>query len=401
MRAITVILLAWSIGSASFAQSVPATEAERRPSLSVATTEITAGTVTRWLYAEGVAQAARKEFLHFRQAGRVIEIARDAEGRELRAGSQVDAGTLLARIDPRDAQTALDRAEAEAQAATERVRAAQASLDHAQANFERQKDLTERNVSTRAQLDAAKGTYRTAEAGLLEAKANLIVAQAAVTAAQTELERTELTAPFSGTIAQMNIRVGDDVSGAPSDLTDAAQEKSAAIVLIDEAQFDVTLHLPPFEAEGLTEGKGALISDNGTVLASYIRGTRNHDLVLEGNVWSVSPSITLQRRDVTVTVRTQNSDGFLRDGEFVTVWIAADHAADTLRVPYDAIIQRGSNYYTYVVEGETAVQRALTLGLAGLDHIEVLDGLKVGEQAVIRGQHRLTDGALVRVVEVD
>ncbi|WP_180981088.1 efflux RND transporter periplasmic adaptor subunit [Pseudovibrio exalbescens] len=369
--------------------------------MSVATTEITAGTVTRWLYAEGVAQAARKEFLHFRQAGRVIEIARDAEGRELRAGSQVDAGTLLARIDPRDAQTALDRAEAEAQAATERVRAAQASLDHAQANFERQKDLTERNVSTRAQLDAAKGTYRTAEAGLLEAKANLIVAQAAVTAAQTELERTELTAPFSGTIAQMNIRVGDDVSGAPSDLTDAAQEKSAAIVLIDEAQFDVTLHLPPFEAEGLTEGKGALISDNGTVLASYIRGTRNHDLVLEGNVWSVSPSITLQRRDVTVTVRTQNSDGFLRDGEFVTVWIAADHAADTLRVPYDAIIQRGSNYYTYVVEGETAVQRALTLGLAGLDHIEVLDGLKVGEQAVIRGQHRLTDGALVRVVEVD
>ncbi|WP_067338001.1 efflux RND transporter periplasmic adaptor subunit [Stappia indica] len=399
MRALAVILLAWSIGTASHAQDAP--EAAPRPSLSVATTEVSTGEVTRWLYAEGVAQAARKEFLHFRQAGRVIQIAQDDEGRELRAGSHVEVGALLARIDPRDAQTALDRAEAEAQAARERVRAAQASLDQTRADFERQQSLTERNVGTRAQLDAAEGAYRTAEAGLLEAQANLIVAQAEVTAARTGLERTELTAPFSGTIALMNLRTGDDVSGAPSDLTDAAQERSAAIVLIDDAQFDVTLHLPPFEAEGLTEGKPALIGDNGTILARHIRGTHNDDPVLEGHVWSVSPSITLQRRDVTVVVRTLNSSGFLRDGGFVTVWIAADRSEDTLRIPYDAIIQRGENYFTYVVEGETAVQRPLTLGLAGLDHVEILDGMKAGEQAVIRGQHRLSDGAPVRVVEVE
>lgn len=401
MRALAVILLAFSVGTGSLAQDAPEVRSAPRPALSVATTEVGTGDVTRWLYAEGVAQAARKEFLHFRQAGRVIQIAQDPAGRELRAGSHVEVGALLARIDPRDAQTALDRAEAEAQAARERVRAAQASLDQTRADFERQQNLTDRDVGTRAQLDAARGAYRTAEAGLLEAQANQIVAQAAVTAAQTELERTELTAPFSGTIALMNLRVGDDVSGAPTDLSDAAQEQSAAIVLIDDAQFDVTLHLPPFEAEGLTEGKPALIGDNGTVLARHIRGTSDQDPVLEGTVWSVSPSITLQRRDVTVVVRTQDPDGLLRDGGFVTVWIAADHAENTRRVPYDAIIQRGTAYYTYVVEGDTAVQRPLTLGLSGLDHVEVLEGLDVGEQAVIRGQHRLSDGAPVRVVEVE
>ncbi|MGP9806189.1 hypothetical protein [Paracoccus sp. NSM] len=83
---------------AGAAQSEEAAPTSPRPPLTVAAVSAEHGAVTQWLFAEGVAQAARKEFLQFRQAGRVIEIPQDDDGRELRAGSRVTAGTVLARL---------------------------------------------------------------------------------------------------------------------------------------------------------------------------------------------------------------------------------------------------------------------------------------------------------------
>lgn len=399
MRALAVTLLLCLLAPAAFAQGPADPVRAERPPLSVATSLVETGEVTRWFYAEGVAQAARKEFLQFRQAGRVIEIGQDASGRELRAGSHVEAGTVLARIDATDAETALVRAEAEERAAAERLSAAEATRDQARADFERQRSLTERGVGARAQFDAAEAADRTAEAGLLEAEANMAVARAEVAAARLQLQRTELVAPFTGVIALMNVRVGNDVGGAPADTSDEALERAAAVVLLDDRQFDITLHLPPFDVDDLTEGQRALIGANGTVLARHLRGSSASNPVIAGEVWSLSPSISLQRRALTVVVRASGNANLLRDGGFVTVWIEAAHEPDTLRIPYDAIIQRGETYFTYVVERDRAVRRVLELGLAGLDHVEVLGGLTAGEQVVIRGQHRLSDGAPVRVVE--
>lgn len=397
MRKLLVVSIALFLSCPAQAQESPATLP--RPPLTVATAEAGHGRVTPWLFAEGVAQAARKEFLQFRQAGRVIEIPQDGDGRGLRAGSRVTAGTVLGRLDPVDMQTALTRAEAEAQASAERLRAATATRDQALSDLERQRRLTERGVGARAQLDTSEGTYRTAEAGLLEAQANMVGAEAEVAAARLAVERTELVAPFDGTIALMNIRVGEDVTGGAGETDRAAQERAAAVVLIDDGQFDITLHLPPADAEGLTEGQLALAATNGTTLARHVRAQAQTGVVIEGQVWSVSPSITLQRRAVTVVVRFEAGADLLRDGALATVWIERGNAADVLRIPYDAVIQRGEGYYTYAVVGDHAERRPLGLGLQGLDHVQVLEGLEAGDQVVIRGQHRLSDGAPVRVVE--
>lgn len=399
MRALILILALWHLAAASQAQSVDASADETRASLSVEVAEVTRGAVTRWLFAEGIAQAARKEFLQFRQPGRVIEIAMDTEGRALRAGSRVTAGEVLARLDPSDSETALMRAEAELVAAIERLRAATATRDQAQSDFDRQRHLTERGVGTRAQAIAAESSVRTAEAGLMEAEANVAIAEAEVAAARRGLERTVLVAPFDGVIALMNLRVGDDIGGTPADANDAAQERVAAIVLIDDAEFDITLHLPPFEAESLEEGRPALVASTGSDLAAHLRGQTESGAIASGSIWSISPSITLQRRAVTVIVRVEGGHGFLRDGAIATVWVEAATTAAALRVPYDAVVQRGDRYFAYVVDGEHAIRRDLTLGLEGLDHVQVAEGLDAGDRVVIRGQHRLSDGVPIRVVE--
>lgn len=399
MRALILILALWHLAAASHAQSVDASADETRASLSVEVAEVTRGPVTRWLFAEGIAQAARKEFLQFRQPGRVIEIAMDTEGRALRAGSRVTAGTVLARLDPSDSETALMRAEAELVVANQRLRAATATRDQARADFDRQRHLAERGVSTRAQSGAAESAFRTAEAGLMEAQANVAVAEAEVAAARRVLERTVLAAPFDGVIALMNLRVGDDFGGTPADANDAAQERAAAIVLIDDAEFDITLHLPPFEAVSLAEGRVALVASSGSALAARLRGQTDSGAVASGRIWSISPSITLQRRAVTVVVRVDGGQEILRDGGIATVWVEAAATAAALRVPYDAVMQRGDRYYAYVVDGEHVVRRNVTLGLGGLDHVEVVSGLDAGDRVVIRGQHRLSDGVPIRVVE--
>lgn len=367
--------------------------------LSVSIVEAERGAVTQWLFAEGVVQAARKEFLRFQQSGRVIEVARAADGAELRAGIRVQEGTVLARLDPRDAQNALDRAKAEVVAATERARAARIALDQARADFDRQRQLVDRGTVSRARFEATQSTMRTAEANLAEARATLAVARSQVSAAEIMLDRTELRAPFDGVISLINVQVGDNVADTPVETDDIAQERGAALVLIDDSRFDITLHLPPFEADQLIEGQSALVSNLGTAIAEYLRGRDSGTTVLHGELWSVSPSISLQRRAVTVVVRVDAGEGVLRDGSFVSVWIATASADAVVRVPYDAVIQREDVFYGFIVDVENvAHRRDLQLGLGGLDFLHIIDGLSEGERIVVEGQHRLSDGAPVRIV---
>lgn len=393
----------WMVFAFVFVWQMPLAHADEPAAtpapLTVRVVEAERGPVTQWIFAEGVVQAARKEFLQFQQPGRVIEVARTTDGADLRAGMRVQEGTVLARLDPRDAQNALDRARAEVVASTERARAAEIALEQARADFERQRQLVDRGTVSRAQFEATRSAMRTAEANLAEARATLAVAQSQVSAAEIMLDRTELRAPFDGVISLINVQVGDDVAGTPGETDDTVQERGASLVLIDDSRFDITLHLPPFEADQLVEGQSALVSNLGTAIAEHLRGRDPGSTVLQGQVWSVSPSISLQRRAVTVVVRVDAGEGVLRDGGFVSVWIATASADTVVRVPYDAVIQREDVFYGFIVDAENTVHRRdLELGLGGLDFLHIIDGLSEGESIVVEGHHRLSDGAPVRVV---
>jgi hypothetical protein len=92
--------------------------------------------------------------------------------------------------------------------------------------------------------------------------------------------------------------------------------------------------------------------------------------------------------------------GDLRPGAFAEVTVPVGSAREAPVVPQTAIRPSEKGFLAYVVEGETARERVLQLGLRTADgRVEVRDGLAVGERLVVRGAEALTEGAGVAVRE--
>lgn len=364
------------------------------------------GEITQWHFAEGLAQAQRKEFLQFEVPGRVTFIAPDETGKPLREGSRVAGssregglGQLIARLDERDTAARVAAVDAEVIAARRRVDAAEAQLSQAEREFNRQRDLRDQDLSTEAEFEAAQAAFRGAEAQIREARAGVSAISAQAEEAKLGLERTSLFAPFDGVISLMNIAEGDFSAGPTPDPRDAMMEINAAVVIIDDSAFEVTLHLPPHEAALISEGQRAFVATDGSDIAALVGGA-SLPSVLEGEVWSVSPSVSLQRRAVVVKVRVSGAAGAIRDGELVSTWIAAADSEDTLVVPYAAVQFVGTRASVFVVdnEGTSVERRDIETGLLGIDQIEVLQGLSDGERVVVRGQHQVRGNVPVRLV---
>ncbi|MEJ2456735.1 MAG: hypothetical protein P8Y58_00740 [Novosphingobium sp.] len=200
----------------------------------------------------------------------------------------------------------------------------------------------------------------------------------------------------------MNLRKGDYVPGPSPDPQDTVEEANAAVVLIDDSQFEIILQVPPFEAELFKEGQRALVANRSKTIARAVR-TGNMSDVLQGVVWSVSPAISLQRRSVSVKVRVTARGGHIRDGSYVTAWVATAGEPAALTVPYRAIDMTGNTGSVFVLDetGHSVERREIKLGLLGLEAAQVIGGLAAGEVIVVKGQHRLSDGARVSVITDD
>lgn len=140
----------------------------------------------------GVVAADVTSNVAFETGGQVIELLR-------KAGDEVEAGELLARLDPEPMELALRQAEGELERAI-------AGADDARKKYEQQKQLMERGFATQTAFDSAEATMKSAEG-------SVAVARSAVERARRDLARAELKAPFAGVIARRSVEVFEEVTG--------------------------------------------------------------------------------------------------------------------------------------------------------------------------------------------
>ena len=190
----------------------------------------------------GEVQARFRADLSFRVSGRVI-------ARLVDVGAHVNAGDVLARIDPAEQQADLD-------AATAAVAAAESQLRVARATFERQKALIANGFTTRPLFDQAQEGLRTAEGQLETAKAQLGTAKDA-------LEYTELRAGAAGVITARNLEIGQVVQAAQPAFT-LAQDGDR------DAVFDVykSVFFGDFEGDQVSL---SLVSDPSITATGHVR----------------------------------------------------------------------------------------------------------------------------------
>jgi RND family efflux transporter MFP subunit len=274
-------------------------------------------------------------------------------------------------------------------------------------NFARMSEVFERGVISQDDFDRiktnhlnAQASVKAAEIGISSIESEISSLTAELNRATLSLEKTSLFAPFDGVITAMNITENNHYYPPMSGTSNREREATSAIVIIDDASFEVQLEININDAQRLQEGQTVYLANDDELLYHAERTQTLDQNVAMGTIWSVSPSLNLQRRSQTVKVRVNQHSHQLKEGQFIRAWIAADTLSDTVALPLHALSFKNGEPFVYVVNTETNTveRRNITIGSKGIDRLEITSGLSHNEMIVTRGQHLLVDGSQISVV---
>ena len=130
----------------------------------------------------------------------------------VKEGSFVRAGQVVAYLDDASAAAVFDRARAQVLMASAEIGGLDAQRDEATATLWRKSELSERGFVTKASLDSSRTTYRTVNAQIAQARANISAMDAVARDARIDVLRHVIRAPFSGVVVTKNAEVGEIVS---------------------------------------------------------------------------------------------------------------------------------------------------------------------------------------------
>jgi len=325
-------------GAPSKGRATPAAEVPRNVRvLTLAPTEL-----EEYLIISGSAAPLRGTDLSAEEGGHVAEI-RHEKGARVRKG---------------DALILLDRRLLEAE-----MRSAEAALALASYNGERIRQLFDANSVSQIEL--------------LDAETRERQAQAAADAARIRYERAAITAPFDGLVADRFVELGQLVApGTPVGR------------IIDPYVLKLEGSVTEQEVRRIYQGETAFVSFEGVPEP------------VEGRVHFIGFEADRATGKFAVEVRVSNPDLAIRPGVIGRARVLKMTHADVLAVPRDAVQLIGGLPVVYVVEGDRARRRDLTLGASQGLMVIVEQGLAIGERLVVRGQRELHDGTLVNVQEV-
>lgn len=346
-------------------------------------------------------------------SGEIVELP-------VKEGDVVKKGQLVCRVSPDILRSGYDRAvasyntqKASVGNAGQMLAQAKANFDNSAAKFKRSKELFEKKVLTAAEFDAAKADYESSKAALEAARQNQIgsnygLAQAAasVKEAQDNLNKTSIYSPVDGVVSKLSVEKGERVLGT-------IQNVGTEIMTIsDLSTLDVNVDVNENDINRVALG------DSATITVDAFLGKKFKGVVREiGNSANVSGSSTDQVTNFTVKIRllpqsyallerkdAKNPSPF-KPGLSATVDIQTNQTV-ALSVPIQSVTARemqnavpeakpqkandakakpatdAAKEYVFVYQAGKVKQVTVTTGIQNDTYIQVLSGLKGGEEVV-------------------
>ncbi|HYN60839.1 MAG TPA: efflux RND transporter periplasmic adaptor subunit [Rubrivivax sp.] len=339
----------WKVGvlvlSLAAALPGPAVASAAGP-LATAAVRLTGDAATRGF--DGVVEAVRQTVVAAQVAGAVTAL-------EVKVGDTVKAGQVLARIDAR-------AAEQNASASDAQVRSAQALLEVARKDFDRQRQLFDKQYISQAALERAESQYKASQA-----QAAALLAQAG--AARTQSGFHVVRAPYAGVVAEVPVSLGD-----------MAMPGRALLTLYEPGALRVTAAVPQSAIPAPPKG-----------LRVEFAGLPEAQRWLDATQVQVQVLPTVDAATHTVQLRIALPAGLagVVPGSFARVWVPAvgPGAAGRLVVPSAAVVRRAEMTGVYVVNAQGgALLRQVRLGRPVGDSVEVLSGVSAGERVALDPQ---------------
>ncbi len=349
-RTIVIVLVAIVLAAGAGVGIWLGTSGSASPPVSITTqvVDVTTGTMQQTVSTSGTVEPAQQDNLNFAVSGKVTAV-------DVTSGQTVTAGQVLATVDPSALQQLVD--------------AAQASLSAAQA---------------RLSSDQADGA---AASQIDSDDASVTSAQSALTTAETNLSDASLTSPIAGTVASLDLTVGQQVSGggsgsngsgasdAAATSDSSASSSSAQVVVIATDSYSVTTTVDDTQVGEVKSGDQAVITPTGSTTNAY------------GTVSSVG-LIASQSSDVAafpVTIAVTGTPTGLYAGATATVSIIVEQIENAVEVPTAAIsYSSGGNATVTLVQNGSDVSRVVTTGVVASGDTQITSGLTSGDKVLER-----------------
>ncbi|HEY0281102.1 MAG TPA: MdtA/MuxA family multidrug efflux RND transporter periplasmic adaptor subunit [Rhizomicrobium sp.] len=285
-------------------------------------------------------------------------------------GQLVKAGDLLAEIDPRSFQAALDQAKG--QLARDSALLANARLD-----LKRNQALFAANAISQQALATQQTLVKQYEGVVLSDRAN-------VDSAAINLGYTRVVAPVSGLAGLRQVDVGNFVGAG----------QTAGIVVITQLEpISVLFTIPE-------DNIGAVVSrmKSGAALPAIAYDRGQAAKLATGTLSAVDSQVDTTTGTVKLRALFDNKDGALFPNQFVNIRLLVNTLHGQIAVPASAIQRGSAGAYVFVVKPDHMVaMRAVTLGPQQDDRVSIVKGLNAGETVVTDGGDRLREGAEVAI----
>jgi RND family efflux transporter MFP subunit len=339
-----------------------ASQAQRGP------TAVGVQTVDMRLLSETVPVFA--EVVTARDGAVASRVAGTVETVNVLAGTRVEAGDLLVELNDELLKILLAQAEAQTAEAKAGIETARTRVDRATTTFARVEALRGSTSFSLGRFDDAQADLFEARSQFAEAEAREKSAISRVAEATYQLERSRITAPFSGVVIEVSTIPGAFI-----------QAGTSIVRLLDTGSFEVQASVPSRYVPGLRPGQ--------TMQASLETG---EELTLELRAILPLEDPSTRTRAVRFSAPDLGEIGNIAVGQSVTVQIPVGQAREVMSVPKDALVQARGGWTVFVAADNKAQPRPVELGVALGNRYEVLSGLAPGDVVVVRGNERLRPG---------
>jgi len=288
-------------------------------------------------------------------------------------GSFVKKDDVLFVIDKDRYQATYDLAKAQ-------LESAEANLTKTERDYERQKQLSSKNIASQATFDAAESAYLQAKASVSQAKAQLELAA-------IDLDYTEVKAYIDGEIGKTKVTVGNYVNASAVPLARVVQMDPirVAFSLTDKE----LLAVQEMDEQSIEDFEINIELASGKILKQKLTKTFANN------------EINMGTATIAVYADVKNEKKLLKPGSYVHVFITSSKPKKGMVIPEGSVIQSEGNSFVFVVDSENiARMRPINLGESYDGKQVVTFGLRIGEKILVGGlsNRMLRDGAQVNVV---
>ena len=343
-----------------------------------------AGGADAVLNASGYVVARRRATVSSKVTGKVIEV-------NVEEGQAVRKGQVLARLDDSQVRSALAVAEAQLAVARRGAAEDQARLREAELTRERRLALLKEGVVGKAEVDSADAEVESLKARIALSQEQIRVAESQVAARRTDLTDMVVRAPFDGIAISKDAQPGEMISPVSAG---GGFTRTGIGTIVDMSSLEIEVDVNESYINRVKPGQPV-----EAVLDAY------KDWRIPAHVITGVPTADRAKATVKVRIGFDKLDPRILPDMAVKVSFLAEPTpnvtavAPRMLVPKAALRQVDGRDVVFVVKGEVAERRAVTVGLAEGDQVEIASGLQVGERVIVEGPATLADGARVTVKE--